>query len=348
MADKILEETQTEGTTETTPETTPSEGITEGTQTEGTTGNGYLTKPYLVRNLQTFWSKIKVYITDKIKDFADKSYVTGAVDNALKDTATKTDLEALTNKIDAKAEASALTALETVVGDKIDQNTLDNALEGKVDVEPGKGLSTKDFTADYENKLKGLKNYSVVNDLEDVLMSVTYKAKLDSIDEGATAVTVDSDWIDNSENPVQSKLIRLELANKVDKETDPVEPPDLEDSKLIQGYVTDEGSIVLTFPQNTKHLKIYAPKSDRPIEKVSLWDGSSLLFTNFRDENGNWAITIENPNGTGEQISFGESFDFYIESLETIGNPKYKPFILQVTRLNEMTTEVGLTITKIL
>lgn len=363
---EILEETDenlTEGITDVTDGTT-GEGTTEGTPGEGvtdetTTGNGYLTKPYLVRNLQTFWGKIKQYITNQISGFVSKDYVDGAVGNK----ADKTALESLTVTVD-----------------------------GKVDKVPGQGLSTNDFTTVEKNKLEGIaenaNNYNHPTDSGNKhipsggsegqilrwdsngtavwgddsnttyseattsaagLMSVTDKAKLDGIENGATKVTVDSEWDSKSENPAQSKVISAELAKKVDKEADPLDPSGLVLSESIQGYATNEGQIVLKFLQNTKHLKIYAPNSDRPIEKVSLWEENSLIFTNFREENGKWAITIENPKGTNEAIAFGESFDFYIETLESIGSPKYKPFIIQITRTSELNqTEVSLVITKIL
>lgn len=338
MAEEILEETQTEGTTE----TTPSEGTTEGTQTEGTTGNGYLTKPYLVRNLQIFWGKIKQYIADKIEDFASKDYVDGVIDNA----------------VDGKAEASALKDLETTVTDKVSQAELTERLAGKVDKIEGKKLSDENFTSVLKTKLENLKD-SVVTQSDPGLMSAADKKKLDSIAEGATAVTVDTEWNPNSENPAQSKIISEELAKKADKEADPLDPSDLIRFNNITSYATDEGHIVLNFIRDTEHLKIYTPNSDRPIEKVSLKDQNEILFTNFqKNDDDTLAITIENPEGKTEtedesgtskitwKITPGESFKFYVKDF-ILDNSRYEPFILEATRDDMGGTQVVLDIMKI-
>ena len=50
-------------------------------------------------------------------------------------------------------------------------------------------------------------------------MSPTDKEKLDSIDTGATAVTVDSALSSTSTNPVQNKVINSALAGKVNTES---------------------------------------------------------------------------------------------------------------------------------
>lgn len=315
--------------------------------TEGTETGKYLTKKYLIANLQNFWKSIKQYITNQISGFVNKDYVDGALSN----TASKEALNSLTTTINKKVEQSEFETLEKTVQSKLDQSALDDALAGKVDKVAGKSLSENDFTDALKTKLENLKD-SVVTNSDPGLMSAADKEKLDSIAQGATVVIVDSEWNPNSENPAQSKLISevisTELAKKADKEADPQDPPDLETSKFIQGYATNEGQIVLSFPQTTEHLKIYARNSDRPIEKVSLWEGNSLVFTNFRDENGDWVITLENPKGTNEPLAFGESFDFYIETLKNIGDSKYKPFILNVKRTNEVdSTEIELLITKI-
>ena len=70
------------------------------------------------------------------------------------------------------------------------KSDIDTFLGNKVDVEAGKGLSANDFT----NELK---------------------AKLDGIEEGATATTIDDALSDTSENPVQNKIIKTALDDKV-------------------------------------------------------------------------------------------------------------------------------------
>lgn len=72
----------------------------------------------------------------------------------------------------------------------IQQNT--TAIAGKVDKVAGKGLSTNDYTT-------------------------TEKNKLDGIEAGANKTIVDSTLDSSSTNPVQNKVIKEVLDNKVDK-----------------------------------------------------------------------------------------------------------------------------------
>jgi phage gp45-like len=128
------------------------------------------------------------------------------------------------------------------------------AIAGKVDKVEGKGLSTNDFTDALLTKLNGIEaganaytlpaattsalggvkvganlavdsngeisgNYSAATTSANGLMSSTDKAKLDGIEAGATAVTVDSSITAASTNPVESAAIYTALAGKVDTET---------------------------------------------------------------------------------------------------------------------------------
>lgn len=72
----------------------------------------------------------------------------------------------------------------------IQQNT--TAIAGKVDKVAGKGLSTNDYTT-------------------------TEKNKLDGIEAGANKTVIDSTLDSSSTNPVQNKVIKEALDNKVDK-----------------------------------------------------------------------------------------------------------------------------------
>lgn len=315
---------------------------TEGTQTEGTTGNGYLTKPYLVRNLQTFWSKIRDYITNSISGFVKEDYVNEAINTAVDGKASQTDLDSLEAEVgsladivETKASQEALTAVET-------------ELNNKVDTKDGMGLSTNDFTNYYKDKLDNLKNATTA---EDGLMSFSDKEKLEGIEIGATKTVVETTIESGTNNPVTCRAIKAALANKVDKEADPSDPSDLMRLNNITSYATDEGHIVLNFIRDTEHLKIYAPNSDRPIEKVSLKDQNEVLFTNFQEnDDETLAITIENPEGKdGDTWNINEytSFNFYIESL-IVENKKYKPFILEALRGDEYNlTKIKLNIVKI-
>ena len=125
------------------------------------------------------------------------------------------------------------------------------AIAGKVDKVEGKGLSTEDYTTAEKTKLAGIAeganaytlptasasvlggvkigaNISVANDgtisgdysaattSAAGLMSAADKTKLEGIEAGATATTVDSALSGTSENPVQNKVINTALAGKVD------------------------------------------------------------------------------------------------------------------------------------
>ena len=126
------------------------------------------------------------------------------------------------------------------------------AIAGKVDKVEGKGLSTEDYTTAEKTKLAGIEanannytlptatasalggikvganlaidsstgvlsgDYSAATTSAAGLMSATDKSKLDGIEAGATAITVDSALSSTSENPVQNKVVYSALADKVD------------------------------------------------------------------------------------------------------------------------------------
>lgn len=290
MADEILEEVPTEGTT-------------EGTQTEDTTtGNGYLTKPYLVKNLQNFWGKIKAYITDKIKDFATEEYVDGAVGGK----ADKTDLAS-----------------------KIDQTTLDSALSNKVDKVEGKGLSENDFTNVFRDKLHILPT-DVATYSNMGFMSGTDKQNLDGLVD--TAVTeVDNELNSDSENPVQNKVITAALSGKADAET--LDPLEVFKNDLMQVESSAGNIIFRSKNQNLKHFKLHTENGEI-IEKFYISGTSSSGGTETFDtlKSNDFEIIIPNPNG--ENKPAGATYKFYVECLEFSNSGKYKPFILKVVRSN--------------
>lgn len=129
------------------------------------------------------------------------------------------------------------------------------AIAGKVDKVEGKGLSTEDYTTAEKTKLAGIEagannytlptatasalggikvgsnlaidsstgvlsgDYSAATTSAAGLMSATDKSKLDGIEAGATAITVDSAISSSSTNPVENQAIYTALAGKVDTET---------------------------------------------------------------------------------------------------------------------------------
>ena len=283
--------------------------------TEGTTPGGkYLTKDYLVRNLQKFWNKIKEYITDQIKDLTNKTYVSGAIDNAISGKADKTALETLTTEVNTKADESRVEELA-------------DFLEDKVDKDGDKVLSTNDFTDEDKTKLDSLTNEVATNSTRG-LMSASDKAKLDNIAEEATRVIVDAEWNANSENPAQSKAISAELAKKADKEN--LNPSDLGD--VLEPIHSDKGDIVLKISNTVSHIKIHTEKGEL-IEKFYLSDLNNSLIFNTLESGAERIITIPNPDGENNGMTTSRFFKFYVECLEILGSGKYKPFILKATRL---------------
>ena len=129
------------------------------------------------------------------------------------------------------------------------------AIAGKVDKVEGKGLSTEDYTTAEKTKLAGIEagannytlpaattsalggvkvganlaidsstgvlsgDYSAATTSAAGLMSATDKTKLDGIEAGATAITVDSAISSSSTNPVENQAIYTALTGKVDTET---------------------------------------------------------------------------------------------------------------------------------
>lgn len=128
------------------------------------------------------------------------------------------------------------------------------AIAGKVDKVEGKGLSTEDYTTADKTKLAGIEagannytlptatasalggikvganlaidsttgvlsgDYSAASSSAAGLMSAADKTKLDGIEAGATAITVDSAISSSSTNPVENQAIYTALAGKVDTE----------------------------------------------------------------------------------------------------------------------------------
>lgn len=279
--------------------------------TEETTGGKYLTKDYLLRNLQNFWNKIKAYITDQTSGFVNKSYV----DRAVGSKADQDDLSSLATTVGGKADNSALTALATLLDEKVDKVT-------------GKDLSTNDFTDADKTKLNSLTN-DVATESANGLMSADDKVKLNSIAAGATAVTVDSVWDPTSENPAQSKAISEVLNRKVDKEDAPLNPlTNLSQFLRLEG--NSQGDIILKLNSKTKHFKIHAENGE-VIEKFSLSGNNGSADVKFNTlETVGFNIRIPNPDGS--ILQEGQLYSFYIECFELLDIGKYEPFILQTKR----------------
>lgn len=140
---------------------------------------------YLDNNgLSYLWQKIKSQLTTKVDKVDGKGLSTNDYT-----TAEKTKLAGIAEGANKITVDSALNSTST---NPVQNKVINTALGNKVDKISGKGLSSNDFTTDYKNKLDG-------------------------IEEGATAITVDTTLSSTSTNPVQNKVINTALDNKVDK-----------------------------------------------------------------------------------------------------------------------------------
>lgn len=264
-------------------------------KTEGKETGKYLTRKYLITNLQSFWNSIKKYITDQ--KFADQSYVSGAINNA----------------VDIKV-GEALDSLTTVIDNKVDKVA-------------GKGLSKNDFTDVLKDKLDQLPD-SAATHSDMGFMSGDDKQQLDDLVENAVT-TVDSALSATSENPVQNKVIKSELDKKVDKET--LDPSQVfeQDLRLVESTA---GDIVFEpISSDIKHVKLHTENGEI-IEKFYISGTNNSDKTEIFDtfKTSDRAIRIPNPDGTEKPAN--AVYKFYVECLEFSDSGKYKPFILRVKR----------------
>lgn len=299
--------------------------ITEGTPTEGTETGKYLTKKYLITNLQSFWKSIKKYITDQ--KFVDQSYVSGAINNAVSGKADQTALEALTTEVQGKANSSALETLNQTVNSKIGKSDLDNALEGKVDKVEGKGLSTNDFTTDEKNKLTGIdknaNNYSHPTDSGNRhIPSGGQEGQILRWSSDGTAM-----W-GNDSNTTYSEATEnaagLMSADDKKKLDDLVKDYKDANNNLITAHKLDETDDIELKISNVKHSKIhfYSNGELKCIENFSVVI-KGITFGNNED------IIIQSPDK--EDLGSTSLYNFYVECLELDNGDKYKPFVLSLT-----------------
>lgn len=100
------------------------------------------------------------------------------------------------NKLSGIEEGANKTLVDSALSDSsinpVQNRILKYALDGKVNTEQGKGLSSNDFTNEE-------------------------KTKLSEIESGANKTIVDSELSDSSTNPVQNKIVSAALENKADK-----------------------------------------------------------------------------------------------------------------------------------
>ena len=122
----------------------------------------------------------------------------------------------------------------TDLSDYYKKSEIDTFLGNKVDVEAGKGLSANDFTNDLKTKLEGIaegaNKYELPTAGKDTLGGVKTTSEVVDVSTGYTAVpivdgvpyyknevgiTVDDALSADSENPVQNKIVKEALDDKV-------------------------------------------------------------------------------------------------------------------------------------
>lgn len=127
-------------------------------------------------------SVIKAAVANKVDKVAGKELSSNDFTDEEKDKLTGIESGATKVEVDA--------ALNSTSTNPVQNKIIYEALDNKVNKETGKGLSSNDFTDELKKKLVDL-------------------------DPGASAVTIDAELSDTSENPVQNKVIYAALEDKV-------------------------------------------------------------------------------------------------------------------------------------
>lgn len=94
---------------------------------------------------------------------SDKTKLNGIADGANKTIVDSALSSTSTNPVQNKAVNTAISNLNTLVGDTSVASQISNAIANKVDKVDGKGLSTNDYTTDEKNKLSGIATGAEVN-----------------------------------------------------------------------------------------------------------------------------------------------------------------------------------------
>ena len=83
-------------------------------------------------------------------------------------------VESNTKKIEQiNRERAVDTALSSISENPVQNKVITKALENKIEKTEGKGLSDKNFTAEYEEKLKGIENNAQANIIEEISVDNT-------------------------------------------------------------------------------------------------------------------------------------------------------------------------------
>lgn len=146
-------------------------------------------------------SKIKSQLDTKVDKVTGKGLSTNDFTDELK---TKLDgIATGANKITVD------TALSSSSTNPVQNKVINTALGNKVDKVSGKGLSTKDFTADYETKLNGIATGAEVNKIDSIKVNGTAQA-ITSKAVDITVPTKTSDITNDSNFAVDSNYVHTD------------------------------------------------------------------------------------------------------------------------------------------
>lgn len=176
-------------------------------------------KDYLIKSISEILTVVEADKAPGGKFETDASYAVG--DKYVDFTVNSIGNDGVASHMYLKLTGTSITvdsALSDSSENPVQNKVIKSALDNKVDKVQGKGLSTNDYTNEEKNKLAGISEGAKANVQadweEDDTTSDAYIKNKPTIPEGAV---VDPDFSDSSTNPVQNKVIKEALDNKVDK-----------------------------------------------------------------------------------------------------------------------------------
>ena len=198
---------------------------------------------------------------------------------------------------------------------------------------------------DIDSKLSGKADNTVASGSSNGLMSSADKTKLDTIAEGATKITVDSSLSNESENPVQNKIIKTALDGKANlahnhddlyyTETEVDEKVEQLQSAL-DSLVGFEAQIVEELPPAGEDGVMYLVLSEEGVEQDIY---NEYIWVNGKFEKiGNTAVEVD-LSGYATKVYVGEQLSGYVTTsklasdLETKANVTHNHAVTDITDL---------------
>lgn len=219
-------------------------------------------------------------------------------------------LQSITHFIGDAFDSSAYT--DTIAQVNASINTLRGQMTSKVDVVPGKGLSTEDYTTSEKDKLAGLENY------DDSALRSLIAAKADAT---ALALLVDGGGYNST-----SKKIELKHGNTVLAEIDAT--AFIKDG-MVSSVTIDNGYLVITF--NTD-----AGQSPIRLDITSIFNAANY-YTKTQTDNllGGKQDTINDLSAIRSGAALGAT------AVQTESDPTVPAWAKQSTKPSYTASEVG-------